>query len=120
MPEDRATALARGLLQIADAAGMPDTFWQSDSRVRLAREVLGIPEDGRYTHAHLWTELETRPAARGDVPAVEVIPAGGGWQVRCAVHGYLGSPAGRVYEDHGKARMAATRHRNRHMRGEDG
>jgi hypothetical protein len=51
---DRAVALARGLLQIADAAGMPDTFWRTDSRVRLAREVLGIPEDGRYTHAQEW------------------------------------------------------------------
>ncbi len=56
MANDRATALmlARGLLQIADAAGMPDTFWQTDSRVKLAREVLNVPEDGRYTHASLW------------------------------------------------------------------
>jgi hypothetical protein len=46
--------LAQGILQLADAGGMPDTFWQSDSRVRMARDVLGVPVDGRYTHAHLW------------------------------------------------------------------
>jgi len=57
---ERLEALARGLLQIADAAGMPDSFWRSDSRVRLAREVLAVPEDGRETHAHLWA-----PAAEG-------------------------------------------------------
>jgi hypothetical protein len=51
--------LARGILQIADAAGMPDTFWQSDSRVRMARDVLGVPDDGRYTHAHLWETPES-------------------------------------------------------------
>jgi hypothetical protein len=56
--DDRTADLARGLLQIADAGGMPDTFWRTDSRVRLAREVLGIPEDGRYTHAHLWAEAD--------------------------------------------------------------
>ena len=50
--------LAQGILQIADAAGMPDTFWQSDSRVRMARDVLGVPVDGRYTHAHLWETPE--------------------------------------------------------------
>lgn len=53
---DTLTALARGLLQIADAGGMPDSFWRSDSRVRMAREVLGVPEDGRETHVHLWAE----------------------------------------------------------------
>lgn len=52
-------ALARGLLQIADLGGMPDTFWQTDSRVELARAVLGVPSDGRYTHAHLWDEQPT-------------------------------------------------------------
>jgi DNA-binding PadR family transcriptional regulator len=51
-----ARALARGLLQIADLAGMPDTFWRDDRRVRLARTVLGVPEDGRYTHAALWDD----------------------------------------------------------------
>lgn len=57
MPEmSTETMLARGLLQIADAAGMPDTVWQSDSRVRVARMVLGVPENGRYTYAHLWDD----------------------------------------------------------------
>jgi hypothetical protein len=49
-------ALARGVLQLADAAGMPGSFWQADSRVRLARDVLGVPADGRITHARLWHE----------------------------------------------------------------
>lgn len=51
-------ALAKALLQIADVAGMPDTYWQRDSRVELAREVLGIPADSRYTHSHLWSTDE--------------------------------------------------------------
>jgi hypothetical protein len=50
--------LAQGILQLADAGGMPDTFWQSDCRVRMARDVLGIPADGRYTHEHLWETPE--------------------------------------------------------------
>jgi hypothetical protein len=50
----RDAALARGLLQIADAVGMPDTYWRADSRVTLAREVLGVPPDGRDSHQHLW------------------------------------------------------------------
>ena len=39
-------APARGLLQVAGAAGKPDTFWQTGSRVTLARDVLGVPGDG--------------------------------------------------------------------------
>jgi len=54
-PDDgTVTALARAVLQLADLGGMPGTIWQTDSRVRLARGVLGIPGDGRHTHAHLW------------------------------------------------------------------
>lgn len=49
-------ALARGVLQIADAAGMPDTYWQTNTAVAVARSVLGVPPDGRYTHSHLWEE----------------------------------------------------------------
>jgi DNA-binding PadR family transcriptional regulator len=64
-----ARALARGLLQIADLAGMPDTFWQDDIRVRLARKVLGVPRNGRYTHAALWEDDEVRPS---------VLPRAGG------------------------------------------
>jgi hypothetical protein len=55
---DALAALARGLLQIADAGGMPDAFWRHDSRVGMAREILGVPEDGRQTHAHLWAPPE--------------------------------------------------------------
>ena len=46
--------LAVAVLQFADTAGMPDTFWQTDPRVILARQTLGVPEDGRYSHDHLW------------------------------------------------------------------
>lgn len=56
---DTEVALARGLLQIADAASMPDSFWQTDSRVKLARGALGVPADGRYTHSALWGEQAT-------------------------------------------------------------
>ena len=44
---------------MADSGGMPDTSWQTDSRVIRAREVLGIPESGRYSHAHLWATAES-------------------------------------------------------------
>jgi hypothetical protein len=50
-----AETLARGMLQIADIANMPDTFWEIDSRIRLAREVLSVPKAGRYSYAHLWS-----------------------------------------------------------------
>jgi hypothetical protein len=56
---DQVTALAKAVLQLADAGGMPDTYWQTDSRVRMARNMLGVPEDGRYTHAHLWEAEDT-------------------------------------------------------------
>ena len=46
--------LAIALLSLADDAGMPDSVWQTDTRVLLARAVLNVPQDGRYTHAHLW------------------------------------------------------------------
>jgi hypothetical protein len=52
--QGRARAMARALLDIADAAGMPDTYWQTDLRIAMARDVLGVPADGRYTHARLW------------------------------------------------------------------
>jgi hypothetical protein len=54
MISDRELALARAVLQLADTASMPDTAWQRDSRVRLAREVLGVPANGRYDFAHKW------------------------------------------------------------------
>lgn len=50
--------LARAILSLADTAGMPDTYWQTDSRVALARDVLDIPADGRESHRHLWNEEE--------------------------------------------------------------
>ena len=55
-PDSTEQALARAVLQIADAAGMPDTYWATDSRLKLAREVLGVPADGRSTHSHLWDD----------------------------------------------------------------
>ena len=57
-PEDVTAELARGILQLADLAGMPDSFWRSDTRVQRAREVLGVPADGRYTHDQLWAGAE--------------------------------------------------------------
>jgi len=48
------TALAQAVMQLADLGGMPDSFWCTDSRVKMARDVLGVPEDGRISHAHLW------------------------------------------------------------------
>lgn len=33
--------LAKAILTLAAAGGMPDTFWSSDSRIQLACEVLG-------------------------------------------------------------------------------
>jgi hypothetical protein len=56
---DTEAALARAVLQIADAGDMPDTYWGTDSRVRLARDVLGVPAGGRYTHSGLWDEDPT-------------------------------------------------------------
>jgi len=53
--EDNApTALAQAVMQLADLGGMPDSFWCTDNRVKMARDVLGVPEDGRISHAHLW------------------------------------------------------------------
>lgn len=49
-----AAVLARALLQLADAAGMTDSFWAADSRIRLACDILGVPAGGRYSHCHLW------------------------------------------------------------------
>lgn len=54
-----AIVLAAYVLQLADLAGMPDTFWQTDRRVTLAREILGIPADGRYTHQVIWENIGT-------------------------------------------------------------
>lgn len=48
--------LFRGILRAADNAGMPDTYWQTDRQIAAARDALGVPADGRYTHAHLWNE----------------------------------------------------------------
>jgi hypothetical protein len=80
----------------------------------------------------VWTEVKTRPS-KPCAAHVEVIhceswrselwdddtPSRPGWQVRCSVHGLLGSPQGWAYEDSGKAQMVATRHRNRHVERRD-
>ena len=50
--------LSKAVLSLADTAGMPDSYWQTDSRLMIAKEILEVPEDGRYTHAHLWTPKE--------------------------------------------------------------
>jgi hypothetical protein len=56
--------LARAILSLADSAGMPDAYWQSDSRVALARSVLAVPDEGRYSHADLWTDQRGEPRPR--------------------------------------------------------
>jgi hypothetical protein len=33
--------LATAIVKVAISGGMPDTYWSSDSRIRLARRVLG-------------------------------------------------------------------------------
>lgn len=53
---DNEMALARAVLEMADVADMPDSYWASDSCVKLARDTLGVPADGRYTHARLWEQ----------------------------------------------------------------
>jgi hypothetical protein len=61
-----ALSLARWVLQLADLGGMPDTFWQSDSRVTAARAILGVAEDARYSQAELWWEADGRARPGGD------------------------------------------------------
>lgn len=38
----RPTLLARAILSMAVSGGLPDSYWESDSRVLLACRVLGI------------------------------------------------------------------------------
>jgi hypothetical protein len=40
--------LAHAICQVAEAGGMPDGFWQSDSRIALARAILGDEEVEKY------------------------------------------------------------------------
>jgi hypothetical protein len=42
--------LARAVLTMAAAGGMPDTFWHTDSRIALACQTLGWDPD----HARDW------------------------------------------------------------------
>lgn len=53
-PVVREIELAKALLSLADTAGMPDSFWRTDSRVALAREMLGVSQDERYSRVELW------------------------------------------------------------------
>lgn len=41
---DRERDLAKAILSLADSAGMPDSFRQTDSRILLALEVLAEPQ----------------------------------------------------------------------------
>lgn len=52
--DQRTHDLAIAVLSLADEVGMPDSFWQTDPRVVLAREVLEVPSNGRYTHYDRW------------------------------------------------------------------
>jgi hypothetical protein len=42
---DRERLLAESVLSIAASGGMPDTFWQTDSRIALACQVLDWTPD---------------------------------------------------------------------------
>jgi hypothetical protein len=53
---------ARALLRIADKYNLPDKYWRTDRVIGQAREQLGVPVDGRYTHAHLWGSPAPVPA----------------------------------------------------------
>lgn len=50
--------LARSVLRLADLGGMPDTYWQTDTAVQLARHVLNVGDDERYTKPHIWERVE--------------------------------------------------------------
>lgn len=40
-----AQTLARAVLTLAEDASMPDTYWDTDSRIRLALHILGFDAD---------------------------------------------------------------------------
>ena len=44
---ETARTLARGVVSLARDGGMPDTFWDTDSRIALAKTVLGEDEVNR-------------------------------------------------------------------------
>lgn len=50
--------LAAAVLSLADTAGMPESYWQTDRRVELARAILGVEKDERYTKASLWDDWD--------------------------------------------------------------
>jgi hypothetical protein len=52
--------LARDILSLADTAGMPDTYWRTDQRLKRARAALGLDEDVVRSPSHY--ETETRDA----------------------------------------------------------
>jgi hypothetical protein len=59
-------ALAQAIVKLAAVSGMPDTFWATDTRVALARHVLGERELRRVRRlgaAQRWRRL-SRGSAR--------------------------------------------------------
>jgi hypothetical protein len=50
--------LARAVCSIAASAGMPDSYWETDSRIELARQVLGAEEVERWERGELEWESE--------------------------------------------------------------
>ena len=63
-PTLREAELAKAVLSLADTAGIPDSYWRTDSRVMLARETLGVSPGERYSRASLWN---TNDLEEGDV-----------------------------------------------------
>lgn len=60
-PDDVQRALAKAVLTIASAAGMPDTYWRTDRRVRLACRALGLTPAAARRRAERWqSELDVR------------------------------------------------------------
>lgn len=60
-PDDVQQALARSVLTIASAAGMPDTYWQTDRRIRLACRALGLTPTRARSSAERWQgDLDAR------------------------------------------------------------
>lgn len=62
---EREVKLAEGIVTMAVAGGMPDSYWASDHRVELAAEVLGWD---RVNEAKLARERAIRDMGGADAP----------------------------------------------------
>lgn len=60
-------ALAKSVLQIAAAGGMPDTFWATDSRIRLACQTLGWETDEAREWAYNEVDWQPEDQSASDI-----------------------------------------------------